>query len=333
MKAKRGFILMNTGAPSSTQEVDHRRYLKEVSKDHHVTDLASMADTVVHNHRAARSVSAYKQVWREDGAPLIHACKKIRNTLRRQQDAPVEIGMLYGEPSVMRAVGKLLDTGIEELCILPLFPQYSVETFQGCIDKVEEELRQRKSRILLRKAPPFYSHPDYVRPWAEALADAAEHVLFSYRGLSLHHLTKPDKRGHCLSSATCCCEASGAHDTCYRFQCLKTTRLIVSGARLPDTGYSISYDSHHGTAKCIEPYTQDTLQALPEQGHPRVVVVCPSHFCDSVETLEEIDVRGRQHFMEAGGESFRMIQGLNDSTAGIACLESLMHSANDWRPV
>jgi ferrochelatase len=95
----------------------------------------------------------------------------------------------------------------------------------------------------------------------------------------------------------------------------------------------VSFHSSHGPVKNIEPYTEDTLKLLPEYGHTQIVVVCPAHFCDTVETLEEIGIHGRQTFMNAGGASFRMIEGLNDSEPGIQCLVTLMNSAHKWRPV
>ena len=332
MKARRGVILMNSGAPASTQEVDQRRYYKEVSRDRHVTNRLSVVDAVVHPMKLTQASKTCRTVWNDNGSPLIHSCKQIRNTLRARLNIPVELGMLYGEPSVARAVGKLLDAEIEELCVLPLFPQYSIETFEACIAKVKQELRQRRSGVLMRVISPFYSHPAYIRPMAAKLEDAEEHVLFCYRGLSLQHLKKPDTRHHCLSSITCCSEPSGAHETCYRFQCLKTTHLIVEKARIPANRYSVSFHSRHSQIKCIEPYTMDTLRLLPSHGQKHVTVICPSHFTDSRETLGEIEIEGQQVFTESGGESFRMISGLNASESGIACLERILDSESFWQP-
>lgn len=330
MKAKHGFLLMNSGAPVSTQEVDQQRFLKEISKDHHTTDLPSFIDSAIHPHRAAQSATAYKEIWTDNGAPLIHRCKNIQTVLKSRLAAPVEIAMLYGYPNVMSGIGKLLDIGVQEICLLPLFPQYSVETIQSCIDKVRRELRERKSRAILRVIPPFYSEPAYTNAIANKLLGIKEHVLFSYRGLSLRHLTKPDKHGHCMSSMECCHEPSAAHDTCYRFQCLKTTRMIAKNAGLDETQYSIAFDSDHGPVKCIEPYTQDMLRTLATGGHTKLAVICPSHFCDSVETLDRIELHGKEIFMNTGGESFRMIHGLNDSTAGIQCLDQFISTWSEW---
>ncbi|NNJ70480.1 MAG: ferrochelatase, partial [Kiritimatiellales bacterium] len=49
-----------------------------------------------------------------------------------------------------------------------------------------------------------------------------------------------------------------------------------------------------------------------------------------LETLEEIEIRGRETFLDAGGESFRMIPCINDTEAGIKCLENLIANADHW---
>ena len=69
---------------------------------------------------------------------------------------------------------------------------------------------------------------------------------------------------------------------------------------------------------------------MPNEGIKKLAVLCPAFFCDCLETLEEIEDEGREIFMEAGGESYRMIPCLNSSTEGIHCLETLMHDVAQW---
>jgi ferrochelatase len=63
------------------------------------------------------------------------------------------------------------------------------------------------------------------------------------------------------------------------------------------------------------------------------VVICPSFFCDGLETLEEIQIRGQEIFLQAGGETFRMFPCLNDQPAAIHCLKILMTSVESWAEV
>ena len=44
----------------------------------------------------------------------------------------------------------------------------------------------------------------------------------------------------------------------------------------------------------------------------RLAVVCPSFVADCLETLEEMEMRGRETFIAAGGESFTYVPCLND---------------------
>ena len=266
---------------------------------------------------------------------FVHYCKEIRTALRQRSDDLIEIGMAYGNPSFKSAIGKLLNAGVDELCILPMFPQYAMATTGSCENGVAMDMKRRKSTATVRVVPPFYNEPSYIKPLAQALADVDEHILFSYHGLPLRHLKKTDPtKHHCLSSAECCSEPSIAHDTCYRHQCLATTQAIVKEASIPIERYTISFQSRLGRDKWLSPYTEETLRKLPAEGKKRLAVICPAFFCDCLETLEEIEIRGREIFMEAGGESFRMIPCLNDSAAGFQCLETLSRRGGrpSWRP-
>lgn len=335
MSAKRGFLLMNVGSPDSTQEADVQRYLKEVMKAPHLNDLPSALHEILVNgidlsHRPTRSAEAYKTIWTSKGSPLIQHCKAIRNGLRKRIDAPIEMGMAFGNPSFKMGIGKLLDSGVDEIGLLPMYPQYSVVTFGACVDAVTREMKHRRNKTTIRLIPPFFDDPNFINPLAQSLTDEGEHVLFSFLGLTLHHLKKPDLHGHCLSSMECCAEASGAHDTCYRFQSLSTAREIARVANMDSGSYSVSFQSRRNHGMWMEPHTEIMLQELPGKGYKRLAVICPTFLCDGLETLEEVDIRGKETFLNAGGESFRRIPCLNDSPEGLYCLEAQMMNAGSW---
>ncbi|MBT8041960.1 MAG: ferrochelatase [Pontiella sp.] len=333
---KRGFILMNTGSPASTQTTDVRRYLNEFLMDPYVIDLpwplrALLVKGFILPKRPAESAEAYKTIWTEHGSPLIHTCKQIRNALRERIDAPIEIGMAYGTPSFKTAIGKMLDAGVDDFCLLPMFPQYAMATVGSCVAGVMKEIRQRKSTATVRTVEPFYADPNYIEPLAQSLTEVDEHILFSYHGLPERHLKKTDPTGHhCLSTPECCNEPSIAHDTCYRYQCLATTRAIVKAANIASGRYRVAFQSRLGRDKWLEPATDKMLEELPAKGIKKLAVICPAFFCDCLETLEEIEIRGRETFLDAGGESFRMIPCINDTEAGIKCLENLIANADHW---
>ena len=333
---KRGFLLMNTGSPDSTAVADVRSYLGEFLMDPYVIDMPWLLRTllvkgIILRTRPAQSAEAYAEIWTENGSPLIHFCRTLVDGLNAKLDEPVEMIMAYGNPSVSHGVGKLLDAGVDEICLLPMFPQYAMATVGSCVAGVQGEMKKRTSTASLRVAPPFYNEPTYIEPIAASLAEVDEHLLFSYHGLPERHLKKTDPSGkHCLATPDCCETASPAHATCYRHQCMETTKAIVKAADISSEHYTVAFQSRLGRDKWLEPATDKMLEELPAKGIKQLAVVCPAFFCDCLETLEEIEMRGRETFMEAGGESFRMIPCLNDSPAAFHCLETLLANADRW---
>jgi len=87
---------------------------------------------------------------------------------------------------------------------------------------------------------------------------------------------------------------------------------------------TISFQSRFGRAQWLEPATDEVLAALPGKGVTRVAVVAPGFAADCVETLEEIAIRGRETFLEAGGTDFAYLPCLNDGAAGIEMLKKLL---------
>ncbi|VGO15850.1 Ferrochelatase [Pontiella desulfatans] len=318
---------MNTGSPDAPTEEALRIYLEEFLMDPFVIDLPlplryALVHWAILPKRPAQSAEAYQAIWTENGSPLVHYCTRLADGLG------AEVGMAYGTPSFKQATENLLAQGVDEICLLPLFPQYAMATVGSCVAGVKKVLG---NRVTLRVAPPFYREPTYIQPLADALKEVDEHILFSYHGLPERHLKKTDPTGgHCLASANCCTTESPAHATCYRHQCFETTRAVVEAAGIPPERYSVSFQSRLGRAKWMEPYTDAVLQELPTRGIKQLAVICPAFFCDCLETLEEIELRGQETFLEAGGESFRMIPCLNDTPAAFQCLEQLIKNAGQW---
>ncbi len=327
---------MNTGSPDAPTESALRVYLEQFLMDPYVIDIPfPIRYAIVHwailPKRPAQSAEAYEAIWTENGSPLIHFCSNLTNGLKTRLSEPIEMIMAYGNPSVGHGVGKLLDAGVDEICLLPMFPQYAMATVGSCVAGVTGELKRRKSSAKLRVVPPFYNEAAYIQPIADSLKDVEEHILFSYHGLPVRHLKKSDPtRGHCMSSADCCEIESPAHATCYRHQCLSTTRAIAEAAGLSEDRYHVSFQSRLGRAQWMEPYTDKVLEYMPSKGIKRLAVACPAFFCDCLETLEEIEIRGKETFLEAGGDSFRMIPCLNDSPAALHCLETLVADVDGW---
>ena len=205
---------------------------------------------------------------------------------------------------------------MEEVIAVPLYPHYAMSSYETAVENAKEVHRKKKYGFKLSFIKPYYNQPHYIDALAANmqpyLQQDYDHILFSYHGIPERHLLKTDPTGsHCLKKENCCTEASVAHATCYRHQCITTTRLVTEKLGIPAARYSISFQSRLGKDPWLKPYTDFRLADMPGEGIKKLLILCPAFVSDCLETLEEIEERGKETFMEAGGESYTMIPCLN----------------------
>jgi ferrochelatase len=325
---KRGVLLVNLGSPDSPSVADVRRYLREFLMDGRVLDAPwPIRFFVVHAlilpFRPRQSAEAYQKIWTPDGSPLVATSRKVMEELQQRARVPVALAMRYQNPSIASALGKLAAQGVEDLLLIPLFPHYAMSSYETAVVRVQEALGQQVPGMRLTVEPPFFDRPDYIEALVASatpqLADGHDHLLFSFHGLPERHLRKSDPtRRHCLHAKDCCAVASRAHATCYRAQCFRTVEAFVKRAGV--TRYSVSFQSRLGREPWLRPYTDHELVRLAQAGVRNLRVICPAFVADCLETLEEIGMRGRELFVNAGGTECRLIPCLNTHPLWIQAL-------------
>ncbi len=314
---------MNLGSPDSTEVKDVRRYLNEFLMDERVIDMPYLSrfflvKGIITPFRAPKSAEAYRTIWTKEGSPLIILTKQLKAALQQQVDLPIEIAMRYGNPTVKHAFDALLkkEPQLEEVIAVPLYPHYAMSSYETAVESAKEVHAKNKYPFKLEFIKPYYNEPNYIEALAENmkpyLQQEYDHILFSYHGIPEKHLVKSDTTGcHCLKTENCCSTPSAAHATCYRHQCYTTTQLVTEKLGIPKDKYSISFQSRLGRDPWLKPYTDFRLTDMPKEGIKKLLILCPAFVSDCLETLEEIEERGKETFMEAGGESYQMIPCLN----------------------
>ncbi len=327
----RAVLLANLGSPDTPQTKDVGKYLKQFLLDPYVIHLPWILRSAIVNFlilptRAKTSAKAYQSIWGDKSAPLLELSERLKQALQAQVDLPIAMSMRYGNPNIESQILKLANkSGITEILFIPLYPHYAESTVTTSIAEAKRVIKKHKLIVSLTVFKPFYNGAAYI----DALANSAkpyleqpyDHLLFSYHGLPEVHITKLDKsKKHCLKSKTCCEQPNEAHKTCYRHQVFQTTRLFANQAGLSPDNYSVAFQSRLGRAKWLGPNTEDRLRELAQNGIKKVLVICPSFVTDCLETLEEIEIRGQQVFIEAGGESLTLIPCLNDNPEWVSTL-------------
>ena len=313
---------MNLGSPDSPETKDVARYLNEFLMDGRVIDSPYLLRVllvrgIIVPFRASKSAEAYKSIWTKEGSPLVHITRQVQQALGQVIDEPVAIAMRYGKPDMQQAYEQLLSLapGIEEVVLLPMYPHYAMSSYETAVAEAMEIHKKQQYRFRITTIKPFYNDPAYINALAETIKPhlkQGHHVLFSYHSIPERHITIRDvTASHCLKIADCCNVASPAHEYCYRHQCILTTQLVAEKTGLSVKDYSISFQSKLGREEWLKPSTTSRMEAMPAEGIKNLVVICASFVSDCLETLEEIEIRERENFIKAGGETYEYIPCLN----------------------
>ncbi len=315
---KTGVLIVNLGTPDSTGWFDVRKYLKEFLSDRRVIEVNPIIWQIILNviiltFRPSKTARAYKEIWMKDKniSPLLHYTQKQAEKLSNlisEKNLIIDYAMRYGNPSIRSKIATLHEMGCENLIILPLYPQYAAATTATVCDEVYRSLMKMRWQPSLKIVPHYESDPLYIEALVNSLNKKIKEInwkpdliLASYHGIPQKYFDKGDP---------------------YHCYCHKTTRLISE--KFTSIEIKTTFQSRFGPEKWLQPYTDKTLENLPKEGKKNVLAICPGFSSDCVETLEEIQIQGKESFLESGGENFDMVPCLNDNEDHIILLKSLI---------
>ena len=315
---KTGVLLINLGTPDSTNWWDIRKYLKEFLSDKRVIEVNPVLwqiilNLFILNFRPSKTAHAYKKIWLKETneSPLRYYTRNQAEKLQQElvgENIIVNFAMRYGNPSIKSKLNELKNNGCENIIILPLYPQYAAATTATVCDEVYRTLMKMRWQPSLQIVPHYESAPLYVSALVKSIEKKIENIswkpdliIASYHGIPKKYFDKGDP---------------------YHCYCHKTTRLIKE--KFSKIEIQTTFQSRFGPQEWLTPYTDKTLESLSAKGIKNLLVICPGFASDCVETLEEINILGRETFLKNGGEKFDFIPCLNDSSEHIKLFENLV---------
>lgn len=320
----KGVLLINLGTPDEPTTPAVRKYLKEFLSDPYVIDINPVArwlllHLMILPFRSPKSARAYQKIWTNGGSPLLLNSQELTQKVKEKlgSDYAVELAMRYGKPSIEKGLTQLAKKGVDEIKVLPLYPQYSLSATETSIQEVKRLALKLQISAPINFIPAFYDHEGFVNAFAsigKEIIDKSnpDHILFSFHGLPERHIKKTDpSKRYCLKKTHCCDRKTIENKNCYRAHCFQTAYGIASTLGLKKSQFSISFQSRLGRTPWIQPYTDHILPELARTGKKQVAVFCPSFVADCLETLEEIEIRGRESFLENGGVDLQLVPSLN----------------------
>jgi len=321
MSETTGVLLTNLGTPDAPTTPALRRYLREFLWDPRVIELPRwkwwlILNLFVLTTRPKKSAAAYREVWTDEGSPLLVTGRRQAAKLQAALDAKyapasvrVALGMRYGNPSIDRALGELEAAGCRRVLVLPLYPQYSATTTASTFDALSDALRSRRIVPGIRFVADYHDAPGYVGALANSIREAwaeggePEMLVFSFHGIPFRYAKAGDP---------------------YIRQCSVTAKLVRERLGRDRKACIVTFQSRFGKEPWVEPYTDETMERLGRAGLASLDVVCPGFSADCLETIEEIDQENREVFEKAGGGRFRYIPALNDRDDFVAALAAIV---------
>ena len=327
----KGILLVNLGSPDSPNPKDVKKYLGEFLMDKRVIDVPLWARNIlvkgiILNTRPKASAAAYQKIWWEEGSPLIVLSEHLQEKIQKKIDFPVALAMRYGSMTIKKGLQELVDKGVDDVFLIPLYPQFAMATTETILVLAEEIRKTNFPNLKISDLKAFYNKPDYIEVLSKSMAKHLkdkdyEHLLFSFHGVPERHIRKSDiTKSHCKIDGSCCATASPAHEFCYRHQCKEVTRLVGEYLNLEKGTYSTSFQSRLGFDPWLRPYTDRTIERFGKDGLKKMAIVTPAFVSDCLETLEEIAMEGEEIFHEVGGKEFTTVPCLNDDDEWVALL-------------
>ena len=317
-RARCEWLLVNLGTPAAPTAEAVRAFLAEFLSDPRVVDFPRwlwqpILRGIVLRTRPPKTAELYRAIWTPEGSPLAAATARLVDALqeRAADGLRVRAAYRYGAERVDRVLQGALERA-ESVVITPLFPQRTASS-SGTIEELVHRTAGRCDAIdRVRLAPLAPEAPGYIEALAASVRAAEarltsgppEHLLVSFHGIP----ERVDRR-------------EGGR---YRADCTATHRALLAALGRDESRATLAFQSKFGPGAWLTPATDATLVALAEAGVRRVVVATPGFLTPGLETIEELGLRGRKSFLEAGGEELRLA---DPPGSHVPCWEALEDSA------
>jgi ferrochelatase len=317
---KLGVLLFNLGGPETLRDV--RPFLYRLFSDPEIvrvkwTPLRKLLAFMIATLRHKTSEGYYRQIG--GGSPLRRLTEEQAKALAvelksRGSNAQTFVGMCTWHPFLDEALESIRQSDVENLVILPLFPQYSVTTTGSGFRVLRKLIEKRPefNKLKIQWISSWPDHPTYIQSFAQAiereLARCAQpgnvHILFSAHSIPESYVKEGDP---------------------YLEQTKKTVELVMDrlGRRNP---YQLSFQSKIGPVKWLQPFTSDVITKLGKQGVEDVLVVPISFVSEHIETLYELDILFNKVAADAGVKNFRRVPALNSDATFIRALAEIVES-------
>lgn len=332
--AKTGVLLINLGTPDEPKIGAVRRYLFEFLNDPRVIDLPwllrkFLVNLIIVPFRAKGSTKIYKELWTDQGSPLLIYGESVQEKLQKQlgEEFSVHLAMRYQNPSMDKVLGEMKKLNYKKLIIIPLFPHYASASSGSAMEKALKIISKWWVIPEIAMVSQFWDDEGYINSFVERARqydlNEYDHVLFSYHGLPERHVDKVYEDEKPCADHNCENEINDDSQFCYKATCYATTRLLAEKLNIPKEKYTVAFQSRLDN-KWLEPFSDKVVEERAKKGDKKILAFSPAFIADCLETTVEIGSEYQEIFEEHGGEKVQLVESLNDHPMWIDTLEKMV---------
>ena len=330
---KTGVLLINLGTPDSPSTKDVRSYLFQFLNDKRVIDLPWIIRKILVNliivpFRSPKSAKIYKDVWTDKGSPIIFHTSNLTQKLKKSlgKNYYVDYAMRYKNPSIKKALQNLKQKNLNQIIIIPLFPQFASATNGSVIEEVMKQIKKWWVIPEINFISQFYNEKLFLDAFAEQgkkynLKNYDE-IIFSFHGLPERHVDKVYENSLCKDN-NCENGITELNKFCYKATCYETAKQIAKRLKIKKSEYIVAFQSRLDN-KWLKPFSDEIIKKQGKKGNKKILCFSPSFVADCLETIIEIGDEYQEIFEEYGGEKVQLVESLNDSEMWVKCLKKMV---------
>jgi len=317
---KLAVVLFNLGAPDRPESV--RPFLYNLFNDPAILDVPALLRPLLARIIAARRSTFARAIYARlgGGSPLLANTVAQANALRAALadlgQVHVVTAMRYWHPFTDAAAAELARLDVDEVVLLPLYPQYSASTTGSSRRAWAEAVRRRGIAAHTRAICCYPAEPGFIAALAALTRPAYERtqalfpakpprVLFSAHGLPKKMVERGDP---------------------YQAQVEMTAAAVVKALAIPNLDWQICYQSRVGPLEWIGPYAEAEIARAGKDGVP-LVVVPVAFVSEHSETLVELDITYRDDAQRHGVPHYERVPTVGTDPRFIAGLAHLVRAA------
>jgi ferrochelatase len=307
---KKALLLLNMGGPSNEAEI--KLFLINMFNDPHIltvpTPIRKLLAFLITQGRLKAATANYARIG--GASPIVGHTKRLVEKLRSElPEIAVDFVMRYTPPRASTVLAGLKEKGVEELFLIPLYPQYSTTTTLSSLEEIETLLKKLDFSPTVHRIERFYERPDYnailvaeVKRQLTGENPGDFDLVFSAHSLPQKIVDRGDPYENEIND-----------HAALLMEALEADGLYFKNLH-------IAYQSKLGPVKWLEPSLKSVLEGVE---NTRVIILPLSFTIDNSETDFELSIEFRELWEAKGSGTYRVCRCPNDNDGFVQTLAAI----------